>query len=61
MSKFDSIDKLEEYISKLESKKQEDKLVIAFCSSSGCVANKSNEIRVKFEELIKACKKEDDD
>lgn len=59
MSKFDSIDKLEEYISKLESKKQEDKLVIAFCSSSGCVANKSNEIRVKFEELIKEHKLEE--
>ena len=58
MSKFNSIGKLNEYISKCESEKQSDKTIITFCSSSGCVANKSNEIRNRFEELIKEHKLE---
>ncbi len=58
MSKFSSIKKLQDYISKLEEQKENNKLVISFCSSSGCVANKSNEIRVRFEELIKEHKLE---
>lgn len=53
MSKFKTIKELNNYINQCNKQKQTNKTVIAFCSSSGCVANKSQEIKKRFEELIK--------
>lgn len=53
MSKIKSIEQFREYVEKLKNEKPSEKKVLTFCSASGCVANKSREIKNRFEELIK--------
>ena len=52
MSKFKNFDDYRKCVDSLKNRKSSNKTVIAFCSSSGCVANKSAEIMAKFENLI---------
>ena len=52
MPKLKTLKEFKEYVDSLNNKKEDNKTIIAFCSSSGCAANKSNEIREKFEHLI---------
>lgn len=53
MNKIKSIDQFREYVEKLKNEKPSEKRVLTFCSASGCVANKSREIKNRFDELIK--------
>ena len=53
MNKIKSTDQFREYVEKLKNEKPSEKRVLTFCSASGCVANKSREIKNRFDELIK--------
>lgn len=59
MDKIKSIDEFKKLVDKLKKRKSNNKTLITFCSSSGCAANKSSEIKQRFEELIKDNKLED--
>ena len=52
MNKLKSFDDYKKIISSIKSASDCPKTIISFCSSSGCVANKSNEIMEKFQHLI---------
>jgi len=59
MPKLTNLFEAKEYIYKIRNEKKSEKMIISFCGSSGCVANKSNEIKERFEQLIKLEKLED--
>ena len=52
-NKLNSIEELKSKINECKNKKNSNKKLLTFCCSSGCVANKSLNVKQKFEDLIK--------
>ena len=59
-NKINNIKELKERIAQAKEKKEENKRLLTFCCSSGCVANKSLNVKEIFEKLIKENNLEDE-